>query len=51
MMVWTSKILIGIMAGDWRGFGSEVGQNADASHDFSQHPSHKSYPEHTKGAR
>jgi hypothetical protein len=26
MMVWTSRILIGVLDGDWQDLGSEVGQ-------------------------
>jgi hypothetical protein len=48
MMVWTSRILIGDMDGEWQDLGSEVGIMQAICW---QHPGHKSNPAHTKWAR
>jgi hypothetical protein len=48
MLVWASRILFGVMDGDWQDLGSEVGQ---MQADFWHHPSHKSKSAHMKWAR
>jgi hypothetical protein len=34
MMVWTSRILIGVMDGDWQDLGSQVGQICKPTFDY-----------------